>query len=609
MKKVKRRLLRVIAGAVLFAVAFALDKTGALTAYWRLFGYIPAYLVIGGDVLWKAVRNIFRGKVFDENFLMSLATVGAFCTAEYGEAVAVMLFYQVGELFQAYAVGRSRRSISELMDIRPDYANIMRDGQLVQVEPDAVQVGDVIVVKSGERVPLDGIILSGQSSIDTSAMTGESMPREVIPGDGVFSGGINLNGMLTIKVTKEFGQSTVAKVLELVENASEQKASAENFITRFARIYTPTVVIGAVLLSVIPSLVTGAWAEWIHRALTFLVISCPCALVISVPLSFFGGIGGASKAGVLVKGGNYLEALAKAEIVVMDKTGTLTKGTFEVQQVEDEQLLEISALAEYYCDHPIAASIKRAYGKTPDLSRIQQSEVLAGYGVRAIVDGHEIYAGNQKLMKKLGQDVLAMTGTNVYVVSDGIYRGCIRIADTVKPTAAAAIQALRRCGVKRTVMLTGDSDNIGREVASELGIDEVYTQLLPADKVEKTEELFSTLTGGKLIFVGDGINDAPVIARADVGVAMGGLGSDAAIEAADVVIMNDDPSKLAQAIGIARRTLRIVRQNIVFALAVKALVLLLGATGIVGLWAAVFADVGVAVLAILNAMRALKVKG
>ncbi len=609
MKKVKRRLLRVIAGAVLFAVAFALDKTGALTAYWRLFGYIPAYLVIGGDVLWKAVRNIFRGKVFDENFLMSLATVGAFCTAEYGEAVAVMLFYQVGELFQAYAVGRSRRSISELMDIRPDYANIMRDGQLVQVEPDAVQVGDVIVVKSGERVPLDGIILSGQSSIDTSAMTGESMPREVIPGDGVFSGGINLNGMLTIKVTKEFGQSTVAKVLELVENASEQKASAENFITRFARIYTPTVVIGAVLLSVIPSLVTGAWAEWIHRALTFLVISCPCALVISVPLSFFGGIGGASKAGVLVKGGNYLEALAKAEIVVMDKTGTLTKGTFEVQQVEDEQLLEISALAEYYCDHPIAASIKRAYGKTPDLSRIQQSEVLAGYGVRAIVDGHEIYAGNQKLMKKLGQDVLAMTGTNVYVVSDGIYRGCIRIADTVKPTAAAAIQALRRCGVKRTVMLTGDSDDIGREVASELGIDEVYTQLLPADKVEKTEELFSTLTGGKLIFVGDGINDAPVIARADVGVAMGGLGSDAAIEAADVVIMNDDPSKLAQAIGIARRTLRIVRQNIVFALAVKALVLLLGATGIVGLWAAVFADVGVAVLAILNAMRALKVKG
>ena len=609
MKKVKRRLLRVIAGAVLFAVAFALDRTGVLTAYWRLFGYIPAYLVIGGDVLWKAVRNIFRGKVFDENFLMSLATVGAFCTAEYGEAVAVMLFYQVGELFQAYAVGRSRRSISELMDIRPDYANIMRDGRLVQVEPDAVQVGDVIVVKGGERVPLDGIVLSGQSSIDTSAMTGESMPREVVPGDGVFSGGINLNGMLTIKVTKEFGQSTVAKVLELVENASEQKASAENFITRFARIYTPAVVIGAVLLSVIPSLVTGAWAEWIHRALTFLVISCPCALVISVPLSFFGGIGGASKAGVLVKGGNYLEALARAEIVVMDKTGTLTKGTFEVQQVEDEKLLEISALAEYYCDHPIAASIKRAYGKTPDLSRIQQSEVLAGYGVRAIVDGHEIYAGNQKLMRKLGQDVPAVTGTNVYVVSDGIYLGCIRIADTVKPTAAAAIQALRRCGVKRTVMLTGDSDDIGREVASELGIDEVYTQLLPADKVEKTEELFSTLNGGKLIFVGDGINDAPVIARADVGVAMGGLGSDAAIEAADVVIMNDDPSKLAQAIGIARRTLRIVRQNIVFALAVKALVLLLGATGIVGLWAAVFADVGVAVLAILNAMRALKVKG
>ncbi len=566
-------------------------------------------------VLWRAVRNITRGQVFDENFLMALATVGAFATGEYPEGVAVMLFYQVGEWFQSYAVGRSRQSIASLMDIRPDYANIERDGKLHRVDPDSVAVGDVIVVKAGEKIPLDGVVLEGASAVDSAALTGESLPRDVQPGDDVISGCINKSGLLRVRVTKIFGESTVAKILDLVENSSSKKARAENFITRFARYYTPAVVIAAALLAVVPPLALGyAWNEWIHRALIFLVISCPCALVISVPLSFFGGIGGASKRGVLVKGSNYLEVLADAEIVVFDKTGTLTKGVFNVtavhpDRVSEARLLELAALAESYSDHPISRSLREAYGKELESARVSDVEELSGRGVRAVIDGHTVCAGNDKLMEEVGVPwhPCHRIGTTVHVSLDGEYVGHIVISDELKPDAAEAIAELKRRGVRKTVMLTGDAKAVGESVAKELGIDEVHAQLLPGDKVDRVEALLKEKSPrGKLAFVGDGINDAPVLSRADIGIAMGAFGSDAAIEAADIVLMDDKPSKIAVAMSIAKKTLRIVHQNIVFALGVKALVLLLGAAGMANMWEAVFADVGVSFIAILNASRALK---
>lgn len=612
-RKQKKMFLRILLSAVLLAAALFLPASELL----RPILFLVSYAVIGWDVLWRAVRNISHGQVFDENFLMSVATVGAFFTGEYPEGVAVMLFYQVGELFQSYAVGRSRQSIAALMDIRPDYANIERDGKLEQVDPDEVAVGDIIVVKPGEKIPLDGVVLDGASSIDTAALTGESLPRDVLPGDDVISGCINQSALLRVRVTKVFGESTVAKILDLVENSSSKKARAENFITRFARYYTPAVVICAVLLATLPPLFFGGmWSDWIHRALIFLVISCPCALVISVPLSFFGGIGGASKCGILVKGGNYLEVLADTEIVVFDKTGTLTKGVFNVtaihpDQFPEGQLLELAALAESYSDHPISRSLKDAYGMDLDSSRISKAEELSGRGVRALVDGHTICAGNGKLMDDIGVKwhPCHHIGTTVHVAVDGIYAGHIVISDEVKPDAAAAIAALRRQGVRKTVMLTGDAKAVGEGVAKELGLDEAYTQLLPADKVERVEALLKQKSSrGKLAFVGDGINDAPVLSRADIGIAMGALGSDAAIEAADIVLMDDKPSKIAAAIEISKKTLRIVRQNIVFALGVKALVLLLGAAGLANMWEAVFADVGVSIIAILNASRALMVQ-
>lgn len=581
---------------------------------WPVLYLIP-YGIIGWDVLWRAIRNIKNGQVFDENFLMSVATVGAFGCGEYPEAVAVMLFYQVGELFQSVAVDRSRKSISALMDIRPDYANMERNGELVQVDPEEVSVGDVIVVKAGERVPLDGTVLEGTSSLDTAALTGESLPRDVQAGDEVVSGCVNLTGVLHVKVNKPFGESTVAKILDLVENSSSKKAKAENFITKFARYYTPAVVFAALALAALPPLLgLGPWLMWVQRALNFLVVSCPCALVISVPLSFFGGIGGASKNGILVKGGNYLEVLAKTELVVFDKTGTLTRGVFNVTAIHPDhcgeaQLLELAALAESYSDHPISRSLKEAYGKELDASRVSNVEELSGRGVRATVDGRQICAGNDKLMEDIGVSwhPCHRVGTTVHVASDGVYLGHIVISDEVKPDAKEAITALKACGVRRTVMLTGDAKAVGESVAQELGLDEVHTQLLPADKVTRVEALLGEVSPkGALAFVGDGINDAPVLSRADIGIAMGGLGSDAAIEAADIVLMDDKPSKLADAIRIARRTLAIVRQNIVFALAVKFLVLALSAAGVANMWEAVFADVGVSVIAILNAMRALK---
>ena len=556
-----------------------------------------------------------HGQVFDENFLMSLATVGALATGEYPEAVFVMLFYQVGELFQSYAVDQSRKSITSLMDIRPDYANIEVDGQLRQVDPEDVAVGDTIVIKAGERIPLDGVVLEGTSNVDTAALTGESLPREAQPGDDVISGCVNLSGLLRVRVTKAFEESTVAKILDLVENSSSKKAKAENFITKFARYYTPAVVLAAVALALLPPLFTSIqWVDSIQRALNFLVVSCPCALVISVPLSFFGGIGGASKNGLLVKGGNYLEVLAKTELVVFDKTGTLTRGVFNVTAIHPDhcgeaQLLELAALAERYSDHPISRSLKEAYGKELDASRVSNVEELSGRGVRATVDGRQICAGNDKLMEDIGVSwhPCHRVGTTVHVASDGVYLGHIVISDEVKPDAKEAITALKACGVRRTVMLTGDAKAVGESVAQELGLDEVHTQLLPADKVTRVEALLGEVSPkGALAFVGDGINDAPVLSRADIGIAMGGLGSDAAIEAADIVLMDDKPSKLADAIRIARRTLAIVRQNIVFALAVKFLVLALSAAGVANMWEAVFADVGVSVIAILNAMRALK---
>ncbi len=614
-RKQKKMLVRIAVSAVLLIAAVLVPYQGL----WRFALFLPAYFVIGWDVLWRAVRNIAHGQVFDENFLMALATVGAFCTGffgqgEYPEAVFVMLFYQVGELFQSYAVGKSRKSIASLMDIRPDYANVERDGRLLQVDPEEVAVGDTITVKAGEKIPLDGLVLEGQSLVDTAALTGESVPRQVRPGDSVISGCVNQNGLLRVQVTKAFGESTVQKILDLVENASSKKAKAENFITKFARYYTPVVVFCALALAVVPPLFVGDWTGWVQKALIFLVVSCPCALVISVPLSFFGGIGGASRQGILVKGGNYLEVLADTELVVFDKTGTLTKGVFQVtaihpEGVSQQELLELAALAESYSDHPISRSLKEAWGKALDTARVGQVEELSGRGVRAQVDGKEVWAGNGKLMEEIGLAYRpsGQVGTVVHVAAEGRYLGYILIADEVKPDAKEAIAALKAQGVKKTVLLTGDAKDVGEAVAQELGLDEAYTQLLPGDKVERVEALLQeTSPKGKLAFVGDGINDAPVLSRADIGIAMGALGSDAAIEAADLVLMDDKPSKIAKAMEISKRTLRIVRQNIVFALAVKLLVLMLTPFGLANLWEAVFADVGVMVLAILNASRALQ---
>lgn len=610
-RKQKKMLIRIIASGVLLVIAALLPLKGIF----RLAAFIVPYAVIGWDVLWKAVRNISHGQVFDENFLMAIATVGAFATGEYPEAAAVMLFYQIGELFQSYAVGRSRKSIASLMDIRPDYANIERDGQLVQVDPEEIEIGDIIVIKAGEKIPLDGIVIEGKSTVDTAALTGESLPRTVTEGSDVISGCINESGLIKVRVTKKFGESTVAKILDLVENSSSKKAKAENFITRFAKYYTPIVVICAVLLAVIPPLFVGGWAGWIHRALIFLVISCPCALVISVPLSFFGGIGGASKKGILVKGGNYLEVLANAEIIVFDKTGTLTKGVFNVtvvhpDHISESRLIELAAYAESYSVHPIAKSIIEAYGLDIDNTRITSCEEISGHGVKAVIDGLEVCAGNDKLMESIGVNwhPCHHVGTTVHVAVNGKYAGHIVISDEVKETSAAAVKALKDRGIRKTVMLTGDSKEVGEDTAKRLGLDCAYTQLLPADKVEKVEGLLKEKSEkGKLAFVGDGINDAPVLSRADIGIAMGAMGSDAAIEAADIVLMDDNPEKIADAIDISRKTIKIVYQNIVFALAVKLAVLVLGALGIANMWAAVFADVGVSVLAILNAMRAMKV--
>ena len=610
-KKQKRMLIRILASGVLFVGAVLLPLSG----WAELAVFLVPYAVIGWDVLWRAVRNIAHGQVFDENFLMALATIGALAIGEYPEAVFVMLFYQVGEWFQSYAVNRSRTSIAALMDIRPDYANIEVDGQLQQVDPEEVSVGDAIVIKAGERIPLDGVVLEGTSTLDTAALTGESLPRRVQPGDDVVSGCVNLSGLLKVQVTKAFEESTVSKILDLVENASSKKAKAEHFITRFARYYTPIVVLAAVALALLPPLFTQvSWLDSIQRALNFLVVSCPCALVISVPLSFFGGIGGASRAGILVKGGNYLEVLAKTEIVVFDKTGTLTQGVFNVTAIhpdhcDQSQLLELAALAEVSSDHPISRSLLEAWGQLPDRNRVTQAEELSGRGVRAMVDGKVICAGNDKLMDEIGVTwhPCHHVGTTVHVAADGVYLGHIVISDQVKPDAQQAITALKAAGVRKTVMLTGDAKQVGEAVAAQLGLDEVHTQLLPTDKVDRVEGLLKEVSPkGALAFVGDGINDAPVLSRADVGIAMGALGSDAAIEAADIVLMDDKPSKLAQAIAIARRTLAIVRQNIVFALGVKLLVLVLSALGLANLWEAVFADVGVSVIAILNAMRAMR---
>lgn len=610
-----KRLWRIIIGAAVLATAVLLS----LNNEWlQIALFIISYIIVGGDVVKRAVKNIFKGQVFDENFLMSIATIGAFFIGEYPEGVAVMLFYQVGELFQSYAVGKSRKSIASLMDIRPDYANVKKGDELVKVDPDEVQIGDIIVIKAGEKIPLDGKVIEGSSMIDTSALTGESVPREVEVGSDILSGCININVVITAEVTKEFGESTVSKILDLVENASSKKSNSEQFITKFARYYTPVVVIIAVFLAIIPPLVIdgATFSDWIYRALAFLVVSCPCALVISIPLSFFGGIGGASKKGVLVKGSNYLEALAETEIVVFDKTGTLTKGVFNVQEihpegVSKEELLELTAHAESYSNHPISLSLKRAYSKEIDNGRISDVEEISGHGVIATVDGKKVMAGNIKLMKMMDIPYFKgeLIGTIVHVAVNNKYIGYIVIADEVKEDSAQAIKELKAANIKQTVMLTGDNKSIGSKVAKELGLDKVYAELLPADKVEKLEELFSQKSKkGKLAFVGDGINDAPVLARADIGIAMGGLGSDAAIEAADVVIMTDEPSKIATTMKISKKTLKIAHQNIVFAIGIKIIVLILSAFGITTMWAAIFADVGVTIIAVLNAFRALNVK-
>lgn len=627
-KKLKKRIKRVAIGAAIYLVAVIAYHFIIPEQMWyiSLPIFLVAYVAIGGDVVKNAVLNIGKGQVFDENFLMMVATVGAFFVGDFPEAVAVMLFYQVGECFQSYAVNKSRKSITGLMDIRPDYANVMVDGDWQKVDPDTVKIGDMILVKPGERVPLDGVVRKGTSFLDTKALTGESIPRDVTSGDAVISGCVNKSGLLEIEVTKEYGQSTVAKILDLVENAGSKKAEAENFITKFARYYTPIVVFSALALAVIPPIILGGgWKDWIYRALSFLVISCPCALVISIPLSFFGGLGGASKQGILVKGSNYLEALAQTEIVVMDKTGTLTKGNFAISRIvpaagiSEAKLLELAAYAESFSDHPISQSICEAYGKSGkdgekaeiDKERISNVEEIAGHGVSAIVDGNEILAGNDKLMKvkNISYQPVDEAGTVIHLAQGGQYLGYILIEDEKKPDAAQAISQLKKAGVKRLVMLTGDQKKVASKVAGELEITEFFAELLPGDKVDKVEELFQGKSEkGKLVFVGDGINDAPVLARADIGIAMGGMGSDAAIEAADVVIMTDEPSKIAQAMRISKRTLVIVKQNIVFAIGVKVLVLILAALGLASMWAAVFADVGVAVIAILNAMRALKIK-
>lgn len=618
--KQKMMLGRILAAAVIYLAALAAEKMGVFEALsfggWALLAaFLIPYVLIGGDIVCKAVRGILRGQIFDENFLMTVATISAFGVAKYSEAVAVMLFYQVGELFQNYAVSRSRRSISELMDICPEYANIEADGQLKKVDPDEVAVDDVILVKAGERIPLDGIVLEGESMVDTSALTGESVPRSVKSGSELISGCVNGSGLLRVKVTREFEDSTVARILELVENASSKKAQVENFITRFARYYTPAVVAAAVALAVIPPFIFGGgFSQWIIRACIFLVISCPCALVISVPLSFFGGIGAASKKGVLVKGSNYLEVLAGMDTIVFDKTGTLTKGEFKVSQilpagVDEAKLLELAALAEHYSNHPISQSIKDAYQEPVDLQRIGETQEISGHGVKTVIDGKEVLAGNSKLMQQMGipfEECESM-GTTVYLALDGRFAGTIVISDTIKEEAYSAIRMLKAAGIKKTVMLTGDRKAVGEAVAKEIGIDEVYTELLPAEKVEKVEALLAAKKeGGYLAFVGDGINDAPVLTRADLGIAMGSMGSDAAIEAADIVLMDDNPEKIAQVAVTARKTLQIVRQNITLALAVKLLFLVLGTFGMANMWEAVFADVGVSVIAILNAMRALK---
>ena len=621
-KKLKKRLYRILLGAAAFAVAIAVSRL----VVWQndnvtLLAFLAAYLIVGGDVVKQAARNIAGGQIFDENFLMMIATVGAFLVGEYPEGVAVMLFYQVGEWFQSYAVNKSRKSIRALMDIRPDFATVIRQGETVVVDPDQVKVGETIVVKPGERIPLDGVVSKGSTTLDTMALTGESLPREAAENDTVISGCVNMTGVVEICVTKEYGESTVSRILELVENASSRKSESENFITKFARYYTPAVVILAVLLAVIPPLILGGgWYDWIYRALTFLVISCPCALVISIPLSFFGGLGGAGKAGILIKGSNYLEAMASAEVVVMDKTGTLTKGNFAVHSVvpaadsgvSEEELLAFTAFAESGSNHPIALSLRQAYeagGNQMDTVRVSDIQELSGYGISAVVDGKRILAGNSRLMEtnNIACEQIRETGTVVHTACDGRYLGYITIVDELKPDAKEAIAALYKNGVKDVVMLTGDRKETAESVAKELGISKVYAELLPGDKVDRMEALLAEKSPkGKLVFVGDGMNDAPVLARADIGIAMGGMGSDAAIEAADIVIMTDEPSKIAKAIIISKRTLAIVKQNIVFAIGVKLLVLLLAALGLASMWAAVFADVGVAVIAILNAMRALR---
>lgn len=634
-KKQKKVLIRIIVSAVLLvamAVTFTvLDKTGMVdlenpSVMWRcieIVAYLIPYLIIGYDILKKAFLGIIHGEVFDENFLMAIATVGAMVLGEYKEASAVMLFYQIGELFQSYAVGKSRKNITALMDIRPDYANIEKDGKLEQVDPDDVQIGTVIVVQPGEKVPIDGKVVEGSSSLNTSALTGESVPREVHVGDEIISGCVNLNGLIKIETTKEFGESTVSKILDLVENSSMKKSRSENFITRFAKYYTPAVCIAALALAVLPPLVNiimgnpAAWSKWIIRALTTLVISCPCALVISIPLSFFGGIGGASAKGILVKGSNYLEALSYTKYVVCDKTGTLTKGVFQVTEIHPEgemseaDLLEKAALVESYSNHPISKSLKEAYGKKIDNNRVTDAKEISGHGVSAVVDGHEVAAGNVKLMKQMNIQTAVPTsvGTEIHVAVDGKYAGYILISDVVKPNAKEAISGLKAAGVEKVVMLTGDAKKVADAVGSELGVDEVRSELLPGDKVDEVEKLIAAKgEKEKLAFVGDGINDAPVLSRADIGIAMGALGSDAAIEAADIVLMDDDPAKIATAMKISKKTLRIVHQNIVFALVIKFACLALGAVGFVNMWWAIFADVGVMILAVLNATRALSFK-
>ena len=624
--KQKKRLYRIITAFVLFVVLMVLEHTGVLEqlpSQWLVFLiYLIPYLVIGYDIVYKAVRNISHGQVFDENFLMMVATFGAFGVKEYSEAVAVMLFYQVGELFQNYAVGKSRQSISDMMNICPEYANIEEDGVLTQVDPDDVEVGTIIVVKPGERIPLDGIVTEGTSMIDTAALTGESVPRRATVGDEIISGCVNGSSTIKVKVTKAFEDSTVARILELVENASSKKAKVENFITRFAKYYTPVVTIGAVILAILPPLILGGgWADWIQRACIFLVISCPCALVISVPLGFFGGIGASSKIGILVKGSNYLEAVAEMTTIVFDKTGTLTKGEFKVSEVQPsadknntigkEELLEIAAYGEGYSNHPIANSIREAYGKTLSMERVTDTEEIAGHGIHTFIDGREVYLGNAKLMdaQNIAYTENKTAGTVVYVACNNVFAGSIVISDTVKEGSKDAIRDMKQVGVKKTVMLTGDRQAAADAVAAELGIDEVHAELLPADKVGQVEKLLGAQNEKeRLAFVGDGINDAPVLTRADIGIAMGSMGSDAAIEAADIVLMDDDIRKIASLVKIARKTLGIVKQNIVFALAVKALVLLLGALGMANMWEAVFADVGVSVIAILNSMRTLNTK-